>query len=45
MNGYTEVEFHMNAAGVIINSQLPKNITSFSEVSIVATINNPFEIE
>lgn len=44
MNGYTQVEFHMNAAGVIINSKLPENVFSFSEVSIIATIDNPNEV-
>lgn len=44
MNGYTQVQFHMNAAGVIINSQLPKNATTFTEVRIIATIDNPFEV-
>ena len=44
MGKYTQIQFHMNAAGVIVNSKLPENVDNFSEVNIIATIDNPYEI-
>lgn len=42
MGKYTQIQFHMNAAGVVINSKLPSDVNNFSEVNIIATIDNAY---
>ena len=44
MGEITQITFHINAAGIVVNSQLPQDVGNFTEVAIVGTIDNPYEI-
>jgi hypothetical protein len=44
MGQSVSITFNMNAAGVVVNSKLPEDVKDFTEVDIIATIDNPYEI-
>ena len=35
----------MNAAGVVVNTQLPADVGDFTEIAIIATIRNPSDLD